>query len=43
VSSANVAIGVFSVRIVNKMKESMEGKKVFTSVFLDIQQAFDKV
>jgi hypothetical protein len=30
-------------RIVNKIKESMEGKKVCTSVFLDIQQAFDKV
>jgi hypothetical protein len=30
-------------RIVNKIKESMEGKKVCTSVFPDIQQAFDKV
>jgi hypothetical protein len=30
-------------RIVNKIKESMEGKKLCTSVFLDIQQAFDKV
>jgi hypothetical protein len=30
-------------RIVNKIKESIEGKKVCTSVFLDVQQAFDKV
>jgi hypothetical protein len=30
-------------RIVNKIKESMEGNKVCTSIFLDIQQAFDKV
>jgi hypothetical protein len=30
-------------RIVNKIKVSMEGKKVCTSVFLDIQQALDKV
>jgi retron-type reverse transcriptase len=30
-------------RIVNKIKESMEGKTVCISVFLDIQQAFDKV
>jgi hypothetical protein len=27
-------------RIVNKIKESIEGKKECTSVFLDIQQAF---
>jgi hypothetical protein len=30
-------------RIVNKIKESMEGKKVCTNVFLDIQHAFDKI
>jgi hypothetical protein len=30
-------------RIVNGIKESIEGKKIYTSVFLDIQQAFDKV
>jgi len=30
-------------RVVNKIKESIEGKKICTSVFLDIQQAFDKV
>ena len=30
-------------RVVNKIKESIEGKKMCTSVFLDIQQAFDKV
>ena len=30
-------------RVVNKIKESFEGKKMCTSVFLDIQQAFDKV
>ena len=30
-------------RIVNKIKESIEGKKICTSVFLDVQQAFDKV
>jgi len=29
--------------VVNKIKESIEGKKMCTSVFLDIQQAFDKV
>jgi retron-type reverse transcriptase len=30
-------------RIVNKIKESMEGNKLCTSVILDIRQAFDKV
>jgi hypothetical protein len=30
-------------RIVNKIKESIEEKKVCTSVFIDIQQAFDKI
>jgi len=30
-------------RVVDKIKESFEGKKMCTSVFLDIQQAFDKV
>ena len=30
-------------RVVNKIKESIEGKKMCTSVFLDTQQAFDKV
>jgi anthranilate/para-aminobenzoate synthase component II len=30
-------------RIFNKINENIEGKKVRTSVFLDIQQAFDKV
>jgi len=30
-------------RVVNKTKESIEGNKICTSVFLDIQQAFDKV
>jgi hypothetical protein len=30
-------------RIVNEIKESIEGRKVCTSVFLDIHQAFDKV
>jgi len=30
-------------RVVTKIKESIEGKKMWTSVFLDIQQAFDKV
>jgi hypothetical protein len=30
-------------RIINEIKESIEGKKVYTSVFLGSQQAFDKV
>jgi len=30
-------------RVVNKIEESIEGKKMCISVFLDIQQAFDKV
>jgi hypothetical protein len=30
-------------RIVNKIKENIEGKKECTSVFLDIEQSFDKV
>ena len=30
-------------RVVNKIKESIEGKKMCTSVFLDIEQDFDKV
>jgi len=30
-------------RVVNKIKESIEGEKMCTSVFLDIQQDFDKV
>lgn len=30
-------------RIVNLIKESLEGKKICASVFLDVQQAFDKV
>jgi len=30
-------------RVVNKIKESIAGKKMCTSVFLEIQQAFDKV
>lgn len=30
-------------RIVNKIKESLEEKKMCVSVFLDVQQAFDKV
>jgi len=30
-------------RVVNKMKESFQRKKMCTSVFLDIQQAFNKV
>jgi len=30
-------------RVVNKIKENIEGKKMCTSVFLDLQQAFDKV
>jgi hypothetical protein len=30
-------------RIINTIKDSLEAKKVCASVFLDVQQAFDKV
>jgi hypothetical protein len=30
-------------RIINKIRDSLEAKKKCTSVFLDVQQAFDKV